>query len=427
MIERENFIENEISPSELCNFIVDEVFSKYPQFIKILGGADKTKIKLKSNVLSVRRFPKEKGNTKAEYDLWQKVINIYSVNKISMNDIKKNNKLLHMLVHESIHAVLNTSKGLNDICTGCYRASRNYKSIIREAFKFEVSSPKSNGIIGKKIAKEKYFKDMGDKEMGEALNEGLTEWLVKKMLGEKRWKGNYEVELEFIATIEKVKGADTVLTFAAGDYNSMMRILHMRPSEIVVFLKCLDMASKYRNYMTSEERRNLTIEGMKSFYDFHVVSEKIFIEKFLLNEIATVNDLNVSTKLVFKIYNGVATMHQIDKISNKNYGFTSIRYDDVFLKLRENIEDLFVLNSNYVNILKTSNSEIAALFMMYNDFKSDRDGQINGLPDEFNKLMNSKGNIYNTIKNPIYGLAEQNTGHESIDNMIHNNNDEFER
>ena len=194
-----------------------------------------------------------------------------------------------------------------------------------------------------------------------------------------------------------------------------MRILHMRPSEIVVFLKCLDMASKYRNYMTSEERRNLTIEGMKSFYDFHVVSEKIFIEKFLLNEIATVNDLNVSTKLVFKIYNGVATMHQIDKISNKNYGFTSIRYDDVFL------------NSNYVNILKTSNSEIAALFMMYNDFKSDRDGQINGLPDEFNKLMNSKGNIYNTIKNQIYGLAEQNTGHESMDNIIHNNNDEFER
>ena len=42
-------------------------------------------------------------------------------------------------------------------------------------------------------------------------------------------------------------------------------------------------------------------------------------------------------------------------------------------------------------------------------------------------LQYSDNQRYNTIKNPIYGLAEQNTGHESIDNIIHNNNDEFER
>ena len=121
MKEVEEYIDNEISVQELITFLVDEVYPNYTPFMNLFGNnPDRMKEILKSNISSIRRIPiDKKDGVAARYSLVYKEIHLCSKNKLSIEDIRKDNDMMHIVVHESIHAILVNARQKDLIITGC--------------------------------------------------------------------------------------------------------------------------------------------------------------------------------------------------------------------------------------------------------------------------------------------------------------------
>jgi len=280
------YVKNEISVDELIDFLVNEIYPNYPQLMKLFNN-DEEKVRgiLKKNIKVIKRksIHNEYGIS-AMYNVVTGEILIYSKEKIDIESLRNNNDLKHTIVHETIHALLKRTLGINHYVTGCSSNGQCNKKIIRGFFKDAFHLEGCDNVLKKLIAKKLFFMRINDENIGDGINEGFTVWLTEKLIGSKMSKDPYSFERTYIDTIERIKGEDSVLKFASGNYKEIADVLNMSEVDSLFFLKSIDIASSEINRVNPENQDYETKHSMWLFDSFQTAAQEMFVDNFLIPE-----------------------------------------------------------------------------------------------------------------------------------------------
>lgn len=208
------------------NYII-ECYKNFPELLEMFPE-DNLKNKLNQNISTIKRCKvnKEYGGC---YYCSSRKINIASKNKINIDKIKNDYKLTIVAVHEATHALF--KKYIYSQNTGC--AKKSFESIlkkpkIRKNIKYKSSTKLRNFINNIN----------NDFNLGNAMNEGFTEWVTKKCVGT---YGSYIFNREIIDIIELTKGTKETLKIGKGNYKEIRKLLNMDKKTFIEFMSKFDI------------------------------------------------------------------------------------------------------------------------------------------------------------------------------------------
>ncbi len=280
----------EVSINELISYLIKDVYPNFPEFVNLLGGIEKCEKLLYENIKSIERIPKKcESGELARYNIVSKSILVFSEDKFDIDFIKKNKKVQHILVHESIHAVLNRTKGRKHKETGCSSKCTANKRKVNNSMRNRISFGKEKNFIMGIYTYIKFMRAIDDKAIGDALNEGLTVWITEKMLGGRYEGPVYPLERGFIQTINDLKGVKETLKIAKGNINEIADALNMNEEQCIFFMKSFDIATyALRELNECEVYSNIDekTEKLIRYYEvFFGGVQRDFIDCFVIPEI----------------------------------------------------------------------------------------------------------------------------------------------
>ena len=372
MKEVEEYIDNEISVQELITFLVDEVYPNYTPFMNLFGNnPDRMKEILRANIGSIRRIPKEKKDgVAARYNITNKEIHFYSKNKLSIDDIRKNNDMMHIFVHESLHAILINARQKDLIITGCSANGKKNKKVIRGVFNdfFRLESKK--GFLRRFLMKENFYRRIGDTYLGDGLNEGFTVWLTEKILGTEMSREAYRLEKYYVETIAELIGEEKTLKIADGDFHEIGKMLNMKDGDIVFFLKSLDIASSELAAIDASGDINNpgyeTNRSMGLFDTFHGAAQFGFINGFIIPEYQKkIEKDGLDFKNLEKLCYIVSRFKGINEIAKFGKSDFVPKGQETYMMLEDYLEEKFIEFSNNTDISTLSDTEVMDINSIY--------------------------------------------------------------
>lgn len=188
---------------------IPEILNRNPIFVKVFG-ADFAKKRIKSEIYRV--YTNENNKYCSGYHSGgERSITIClsgsDSSLLTSNDIANNRDTEEIVLHESIHAILERTK--------------------KESIKYGIQS--GTGIL------ERYS---DSSELGRGLNEGFTEWLCEKCGYTNR---TYEELTDYIRLLELALGTEKVMELGKGNiYERFPQILNMEKDDIVELLSLSD-------------------------------------------------------------------------------------------------------------------------------------------------------------------------------------------
>ena len=293
-IDQNDIFYNEISVDELITFLVDEVYSNFPELISFFGTDDEIRKILHENIKNIKRVKKNvEFGSLSYYDLINCEITIYSEENLTLESLRNNNALKSNLVHESIHALFSKTKNINDARTGCFISDNKTKREIKGAFAGSLDLSGEKNIFKKFAYKKKYLKTIECNQIGRALNEGVTEWITEKCLGDNYESKSYTIEKTFIRTITELKGNKAALILANGDYNQIADMLNMNHNNFIMFMRALDLAKNFfecidKNFQDKDYQDNYIMAHFGQLHYFFNFAQEIFVESFVIPELSKI-------------------------------------------------------------------------------------------------------------------------------------------
>ena len=242
-------VENKQVENFVRNFAIEKLESS--KLFTSVYGKRFAKQQMEENVKSVQ-VESEKSKDYMKYNLADKSIYLLIGKgenlEVNLNDLKKNNEVLFVILHECIHAILRNKKG-----TGLLEIYEN------------------------------------ETELGRGLNEGLTNWIADKTSK----LGLYinEIEDNIIRELELAIGPKKVMSLGKGNIKKNgTKLLGMTKTEMVEFCKKIDLVyflkldiqqySKIKTILeksdTTSEQKNSELEKLKENFTAKEILEKKF-------------------------------------------------------------------------------------------------------------------------------------------------------
>lgn len=365
-------IRDEISVEEFINFIAEEMYPAYPPFMKLFNNdKELIKQKLRENISCIKRVPKDvEEGTKGKYNIKDKSITFYSTKKVSIDDIRKDNNLKHIFVHESIHAVLSRKNTKKQAISGCSYNGKKNKMAIRGAFSKFCKLKGEKGLLKKIRFREDYFKMIDDTSVGTGLNEGFTVWLTEKIIGSEMEMDVYPLEKLYVDIISDLVGEEETIKIASGDYKLIASVLNMSRKELIFFLKSLDVASREAErlqVMKFGENKSKDIDIVINLYDiFHSYALFTFATRFIIPvHLKKIEKGGLNFKDLEMLCLNVSRVRSMNRISKFNKEDRIPKSQDVYMFLDEVLRDEFIEYTNSLSIEDLNDMEILGIDNMY--------------------------------------------------------------
>ena len=372
MKEVEEYIDNEISVQELITFLVDEVYPNYTPFMNLFGNnPDRMKEILAANISSIRRIPiDKKDGVAARYSLVNKEIHFCSKNKLSIEDIRKDNDMMHIVVHESIHAILVNARQKDLIITGCSTNGKKNKKVIRGVFNEFIKLKSTKGFLRRFLMKENFYRRIDDTSLGDGFNEGFTVWLTEKILGTEMSREAYPLEKYYIETISELIGEEETLKIADGDFHKIGQMLNMKDGDVVLCLKSFDIASKeFAAIDACEDIENPgdeTSRSIESFDTFYGIAQFGFINGFVIPEYQKkVEQEGLDFKNLEKLCYIVSRFKGINETTKFRRENFVPQGQETYMMLEDFLEEKFIEYSNITDINALSDTEVMDINSIY--------------------------------------------------------------
>lgn len=334
-------VENKQVENFVRNFAIEKLESS--KLFTSVYGKRFAKQQMEENVKSVQ-VESEKSKDYMKYNLADKSIYLLIGKgenlEVNLNDLKKNNEVLFVILHECIHAILRNKKG-----TGLLEIYEN------------------------------------ETELGRGLNEGLTNWIADKTSK----LGLYinEIEDNIIRELELAIGPKKVMSLGKGNIKKNgTKLLGMTKTEMVEFCKKIDLVyflkldiqqySKIKTILeksdTTSEQKNSELEKLKENFTAKEILEKKFpkymkkygkgttIEDKLefakrMEKDLTETQNEVKESIQISIFNKYFKKEFYENLKNKSFPDKSF---DKFNKLYK----LFINIMGYSILLEQKNNEL---------------------------------------------------------------------
>lgn len=264
-------MENHDIREYLINF-AEKTLNEYEIFAKIYGR-DFVRKRLEINLKNVDIISSNSDFNTALYNTENFSITIFIGNNftepVTIEYIENNKKLRHLILHEAIHAIFRRTK--------------------EECQEFGIED--GTGTL-------EFYRNA--QELGRGLNEGLTEWICKKV----GYGGSaYIAEQNIIKILEFAIGEESVLKLANGDIKgNCAQLLKMSKIECLQIMALIDRIYQNEQKVSTEE--DLILNDEYRELDKNISNlETIFFEKYFKDEIETAqNTENISTETIQHLY-----------------------------------------------------------------------------------------------------------------------------
>lgn len=282
---------------EFIEFLVEECYSNFPELVDKFSKENMYKI-LNNNIKDIRTSDNPHAIYDGTYSTETGIIEIYGINDISLDALKKNIKgVKNTVVHESIHALF--KNGVHN--TGCNLVRRGIS--IKGFVQDHINYFKSRKTVLEKI---KVLTDIPRNgttlyEQGRGLNEGFTEWCTIQCANS---SSAYFNEVGIIMQLQQFRDEKEILKIGDGNYKQIANLFNMDYYEFDIFSRQID-EMLFNEYKIKENRK---IQILKEKKD---KGEVIDISLFDENEIAELTEQGV-------IKNEKIQLEQIDEVYKKN-------------------------------------------------------------------------------------------------------------
>ena len=406
----EEIFENEISINELIEYIVDEIFSKFPEFCALFESNDEMKNILKKRVASIERRKtsyKDRvlNNSLAEYRAGSNKIIFYADEPITIDNIKNSNKWKNIFTHEFVHAVTDKTKSGKYYEVGCSSSGKKNKLIIFKELVLSLIFLPGKNIINKikrMIVKLRY---MSSYNIGDALNEGLTTWITDKMIPyAKNDTEPYPWEKNFIDSIEEALGTEETLDLIRCDYKKIAKKFNISKIDSISLIRYMDITSCIANEVDNNDKKEKDIEEYKKnvqmYYTFGGMAQKFFIERVFIpksyEKIASsiihgktsvydlINLYNIMQK--YKNYICIEDFSVEDMLDSYSY---KTFYEETFDKFESYIKNVLIVFSNHVDVSNWTDEDIFNLKRLY-DYMFKNVQEKSEINTEFYKFITDK-------------------------------------
>lgn len=369
---KDEVIKNEVTVKELVEFLTNDMYPNYKPLIDMFGGVEEIKEILYKNIKSIKRINKDvDAGEYAWYDPKKREITIVLKQKIDIDTIKKDNTLKNTIVHESIHAIFAEIKGKRNIRTGCDSINKSNISKIRGVMSGFVKYEGKKSLFKNILNRERFFKLIGDKRVGDGLNEGITVWLTKKIVGtDVEDKAIYPLEEALVEIIEELKGEKEVLKIAKGDYSKIAQMFNLTENGLILFLKSFDVAARsYANIGEFENPNEISEKDEMFIYFFNIFwpkAQDIFVNAFVIPELErkmkdegiTINNLD----LLCRISGRLRGIHEFTKFNGANEQSRGEKGFKIFEEYKIN---KFIEYSNNVDVDNLSEVDILNIKQLF--------------------------------------------------------------
>lgn len=406
----EEVFENEISVNELIEYIVDEIFPKFPEFCSLFESSDEIKKILRKRVTSIERRKtnykdRVSENSCACYNPKDNKVIFYADKPITINDIKNSYTWKNTFTHEFIHAATDKTKDDKYFEVGCSSRGKKNKFII---FKEMVSSLRF--IPGKSIVEKiknmfEKLKYMSSCDLGDALNEGLTTWITDKMVPYvKTDSDTYPWEKNFIDSIEEILGTEQTLDLIRCDYKKIAKKFDISKSESIFLMRYMDITSyiskKVYNSDTKEKEPEEYKKYVETYYNFGGVAQKFFIESVFIPRsferiVNSINNGKASVHDLINLYNTMQKFENcifiedfvvedvLDSYSHKTF------YEETFDNFEKYLKIIFIAFSDHVDVSKYTDEEIFNTKRIY-DYLFKKTEERSKINTEFYKFITDR-------------------------------------
>ncbi|MBP3708413.1 MAG: hypothetical protein J6J36_07470 [Clostridia bacterium] len=406
----EKIFENEISINELIEYVVDEIFPKFPEFCDLFESNDEIKEILKKRVVSIERRKtnyKDRvlNNSPAEYSVGSNKIIFYADEPITIDNIKNSNKWKNIFAHEFIHAATDKTKSSRYYEVGCSSSGKKNKFIIFKELVLSLIFLPGKNMMKKIRGLFVKLKYMSSYNLGDALNEGLTAWITDKMVPYvKNDTEAYPWEKNFIDSIEEVLGTEETLDLIRCDYKKIAKKFNISKLDSISLIRYMDITSCIANEVDNNDKKEKDIEEYKKnvqmYYTFGGMAQKFFIERVFIPKsyektASSISHGNTSVYDLINLYNIMQKYKNyicIEDFSVEDmlgsYSYKTF-YEETFDNFESYIKNVLIAFSNHVDVSNWTDEEIFNIKRIY-DYMFKKVQEKSEINTEFYKFITDK-------------------------------------